>query len=112
MGLKRYADAEAAFTAVLQINPNWDVPYKNLAKTYIVQGNITEAIDVIRNGFKITQDPLLGLELATHLDRSGERELAARNLQSTPGTFSESDRSGQQLCDAVDQGFTKPGGSE
>ncbi|MCP5407033.1 MAG: tetratricopeptide repeat protein [Chromatiaceae bacterium] len=77
LGLKRYADAEAAFNAVLQINPNWDVPYKNLAKTYIVQGNITEAIDVIRNGFKITQDPLLGLELATHLDRSGERELAA-----------------------------------
>lgn len=38
---------------------------------------MTKAIDVIRNGFKSTQDPLLGLELATHLDRSGESELAA-----------------------------------
>ena len=77
LGQKRYADAESAFEAAVQINPKWDVPYKNLAKTHLAQGNLTEAIDVIRNGFKITQDPLLGLELATHLELSGESEFAA-----------------------------------
>ena len=76
LGQQQYADARKAFEAALQISPKWELPYKNIAKSFIVQGEMTKAIDVIRDGYKATQDPLLGLELATHLDQKGERELA------------------------------------
>lgn len=77
LGQQRYTEARTAFETAQQINPKWDLPYKNIAKSFIAQGEMTKAIDVIRDGYKATQDPLLGLELATHLDREGERELAA-----------------------------------
>ncbi|MCB1761186.1 MAG: tetratricopeptide repeat protein [Gammaproteobacteria bacterium] len=69
--------AAETFSQVIEINPKWTVPYQNLAKSKVAQGRISEAIDAIRAGYKATQDPLLGLELATYLERSGEGELAA-----------------------------------
>jgi len=77
LGHKRYAEAENSFQEAIALSPKWNIPYKNLAKARLAQGDISKAIDIIRDGFKETQDPLLGLELATYLDRSGKNDLAA-----------------------------------
>jgi tetratricopeptide (TPR) repeat protein len=69
--------AAETFAQVIELNPKWTAPYQNLAKSRLAQGKVSEAIDAIRAGYKATQDPLLGLELAAYLERAGQGELAA-----------------------------------
>ncbi|MCB1850989.1 MAG: tetratricopeptide repeat protein [Gammaproteobacteria bacterium] len=82
LGLKRYNDAAKVFEQVIERRPAWGRPYRNLARTRLALGDAAAATAVIRNGFEHSADPLLGLELALHLDRSGDRPAAAAIYQS------------------------------
>ncbi|MCW4252183.1 MAG: tetratricopeptide repeat protein [Candidatus Thiodiazotropha taylori] len=68
----RLVEAEEAFERSLSINEKWPVPYRNLVKVKLVEGNQADAIAMLRRGFGNSQDPALGIELANAQDKLGQ----------------------------------------
>jgi Flp pilus assembly protein TadD len=76
LGQKKYPEAEAMFEQVVELKPEWDVPYKNILKIKLVEEDEAAALAVIKKGFENSKDPRLGLVLASRYDQSGNSEQA------------------------------------
>ena len=73
LSLKRLDDAEKAFQKAISIKPEWATPYKNLARVKAAKGDRQAALEVIEKGYAKSGDVGLGLELASSLERKGDR---------------------------------------
>lgn len=71
---KRFKEAEGAFEHSLSIKKEWPVPYRNLVKVKLLEGNQSDAVVILKKGFEITNDPVLGIELANAQDQLGQVE--------------------------------------
>lgn len=71
---KRFKEAERAFEHSLSIKNEWPVPYRNLVKIKLLEGNHSDAVAVLKRGFGNTNDPVLGIELANAQDQLGQVE--------------------------------------
>ncbi len=71
---KRFKEAESAFEHSLSIKKEWPVPYRNLVKIKLMEGNQSDAVAILKRGFGNTNDPVLGIELANAQDQLGQVE--------------------------------------
>ena len=71
---KRYSDAKNAFSKAMKIKPEWSTPYKNLARVAMAEQKHEETLSILKQGFEKSGDLVIGLELATLLERMGKSE--------------------------------------
>ena len=75
----RYQDAIEQFQRTLALDPGFFTTYVMLAQTYAVLERYTEALTALRTAEEIGgRKPLILVELASVLNRLGERERARR----------------------------------
>lgn len=73
---KQYEAAEASFDRVINLQPKWATPYKNLVKLKLIGNDTSEVLSVLTSGYEMTQDPLLGLALGSRYEQAGMIEEA------------------------------------
>lgn len=67
---QNHAEAEARFRKAIELNPNWSLPYGNLAKTLQAKGDLRGSIAVYEQGLKaLPNDTVLMLYLASTYER-------------------------------------------
>jgi tetratricopeptide (TPR) repeat protein len=75
--LKKYDEAEKSFRKAIEVNPKWNIPYRNLAHMYIVRGNFPAASQVYQDGLRVLpEDPQLLFSLADVYERAHDYEQA------------------------------------
>jgi tetratricopeptide (TPR) repeat protein len=79
---KQFKEAESAFKQVIDLREDWPVPYKNLVKIKLLEGQKPEAIELLELGFDKTKDPILGIELANAKDKMGKTDESIQIYQS------------------------------
>jgi tetratricopeptide (TPR) repeat protein len=78
---KQFKEAESAFKRVIDLREDWPVPYKNLVKVKLMEGQKPEAIELLALGFDKTKDPMLGIELANAKDKVGKTDESIQTYQ-------------------------------
>jgi tetratricopeptide (TPR) repeat protein len=73
---KQYTAAEAVFNQVIELKPEWVIPYNNLLKIKLKDGDNGEATAILERGFENSQDPRLGLVLASRYEKAESYEKA------------------------------------
>ena len=81
MQQKEYADAEYSFKQVIAIAPAWSIPYRNLVRIRLEQQQPDAALAMVEEGYKKTDDTILGLELAAYFEQRGNDDLAIKQYE-------------------------------
>ena len=50
-----YEEAVIAFTAAIEIDPNQEILYEKLSEVYLQDGDVSAALQILRDGFKVTR---------------------------------------------------------
>jgi tetratricopeptide (TPR) repeat protein len=86
---KRNSEAEAIFNQVIELNPEWVIPYNNLLKIKQFEEDESGVRAILEKGFEKTHDPRLGIILALNYEKTGDneeaREVYEKLLQREPG---------------------------
>lgn len=88
---KNYAEALHAFELAQQIQPEWAIPYRNEALTYLQGNKLDEGVKAYKRGYELTKgDPSLGYALASLFMQTNQAEAAIQQLenllQKSPGS--------------------------
>jgi tetratricopeptide (TPR) repeat protein len=78
---KRFSEAEDNFRKAIAVQDKWSVPYQNLVKVKLLQDKQEEALSVLKEGFEKSQDQVLGIELASALDKLGLADESKQTYQ-------------------------------
>jgi len=71
---KDVKNARAALQRSIDANPEWWIPYRSLASIELSQKNDEEARNILERGIKATKHPLLRMQLAGLLERTGDAD--------------------------------------
>lgn len=110
---KEYGEAEKAFKRANEIQPTWNVPYRNLATLRAIQGDLAGAKYMLDQGLKaVPDDSELLFELASLCERTRDYATAVnayeRILQHTPNNVVAAKNLARlQAEDRIDSGNLK-----
>ncbi len=76
MRQKHLDAATVTFNQVIELKPDWPVPYRNLARVSAAQNGPDAILDVLKRGYEKSKNSSLGLEVASIYDRNGETQKA------------------------------------
>ncbi|MBI3441422.1 MAG: tetratricopeptide repeat protein [Proteobacteria bacterium] len=96
---KKYEAAEKSFRKAIEVNPKWNVPYRNLANLYLVRGNFPAASEVDQEGLRaLPEDPQLLFHLAATYERAHDYEHAVAAYERILGKDPSSDLAANNLA--------------
>ena len=78
---KQFTQAETAFNKVIELEPKWSPPYRNLAKLKMLEDKPAEALAALKTGYEHTENSLLGLGLALRYEQMGMFEKAQQTYE-------------------------------
>lgn len=74
--LKQWVDAKSSFDQAVLIKPDWDAPYRNLAKLSLYEKHREEALSYLKVGYEKSHQTGIGIDYAQLLQQSGDTKKA------------------------------------
>jgi predicted Zn-dependent protease len=96
---KKYNEAEQSLRKAIEVNPKWNMPYKNLGNVYLARGDVAMASQVYQQGLSaIPEDAELLVYLAGSYERARNYEKAIAVYEQVLGKNSANDIAANNLA--------------